>query len=62
MTEEEQLELVLQKSRVEAEHIDEMKKKNEQLLAMMKQIDDAKPEGWGLKKADPSKVGQNEED
>ena len=61
MTEEEQLQMVLEKSKIEAQHFDEMNMKTQQLLAMMKQIDDEKPDGWGLKKADLSNVKTNED-
>ena len=52
LTEDElQIKLAIEKSQQQAVHEEEMRKKNEELLNMMKAIEEQKPdEGWGFKK------------
>ena len=57
MDEEEQLKMALEQSKQEAHAIREQAEKGDKLLAMMKKLDEDKPDNWGLKKADPSKGG-----
>ena len=50
MDEEEMLRKVMEQSKQEAEEQEKMFQKNDELLTLMKQIEDDKPENWGLKK------------
>lgn len=48
--EEMQIQMIMEKSKQEAEYQDLMRKKNDELLELMKQIDESKPkQGWGVK-------------
>ena len=45
------MKMVLEKSREQAEHDEQMRKKNEELLNLMQKIENEKPDdGWGFKK------------
>ena len=57
--EEDQLAIILEQSKKENSEKEEMIKKNDQLMQMMKQIEEDKPEGWGLNKINADNVDQN---
>ncbi len=54
--EEEVLNQILQKSKEEAQNKDELEKKNDELLKIMQQIEENKPEGWEKWGFAPKKV------
>ena len=54
--EEEVLNQILQKSKEEAQNKDELEKKNDELLKIMQQIEENKPEGWDKWGFAPKKV------
>ena len=54
--EEEVLNKILQKSKEEAQNKDELEKKNDELLKIMQQIEENKPEGWDKWGFAPKKV------
>ena len=43
-----QMQLIMERSRIEAEQHSMMLKKNEELLAIMQKMEEDKPEGWGF--------------
>ena len=48
--EEMQLKMIMEQSKQEAEYQQQLRKKNDELLELMKQIEDGKPkQGWGQK-------------
>lgn len=53
-----QMQLILEKSKVEAEHDALMRKKNEELLNLMQKMEEDKPEGWGFDKKIEGKSGE----
>lgn len=59
MEEDEQIKLIMDKSHAEEAARQEMIRKNDELLAMLKQIEEDKPEGWGLKKINPTDVSSD---
>lgn len=47
---EKQIKTIIDKSKMENDYQEEMRKKNDELLGLMKQIEDGKPkQGWGVK-------------
>ena len=54
--EDEVLNQILQKSKEEAQNKDELEKKNDELLKIMQQIEENKPEGWEKWGFAPKKV------
>jgi len=48
--EEMQVKMIMDKSKMENDYQEELRKKNDELVELMKQIEDSKPkEGWGVK-------------
>ena len=48
--EEMQFKMIMDKSKMENDYQEELRKKNDELVELMKQIEDSKPkEGWGVK-------------
>lgn len=57
--EDEMIQKAMQASKEEEKEREEMVKKNEQLMKLMKQIEDDKPENWGLKKINAEDPNQD---
>lgn len=57
--EEEMLAQIIQQSKTQEEERSKMVEKNDQLLEMLKKIEDEKPENWGLKKINVEDINQD---
>lgn len=57
--EEEMLAQIIEQSKTQEEERSKMVQKNDQLLEMLKKIEDEKPENWGLKKINAEDINQD---